>query len=239
MAQEQQETTRINKYLSHKGYCTRKGADELVLSGKVYINGKKAVLGDKVTPRDTVEVRNAMPKKFIYLAYYKPRGVVTHGAQNGEKDIATLLHKKDPTLDVFPVGRLDKNSHGLILLTNDVRIVEPLLSPEHTHEKEYKVQVNERIRSDFTEKMSSGIDIGGYTTKDCVVEKVDKHTFRITLTEGKNHQIKRMANALNYTVTDLKRIRIMNIRLRNQRPGTYREIKGEELRELLVLLGVK
>ncbi|MBP9760088.1 MAG: rRNA pseudouridine synthase [Candidatus Pacebacteria bacterium] len=230
---------RINKYLAHKGYATRKKADEIIDAGKVILNGKRAVLGDKVHEHDEVQVLFRTPRSaFLYLAYFKPRGTVTHGAQDGEKEILDHLKKRDSSLNVFPVGRLDKNSHGLIILTNDGRIVEPLLSPTRTHEKEYKVQVNERIRSDFAERMARGIDIGGYITKPCEVERIDTHTFHIVLTEGKNHQIKRMCDALGYTVNDLKRTRIMNIRLGRLRPNTYRHLTGTELATLLKSLGL-
>ncbi len=225
---------RINKYLAHKGYSTRRAADGLVAEGKVLINGVPAVLGSKVDEHDTVEVHGARQKdSCVYLAYHKTKGTVTHGAQGNEREIADHIHKLDNSLDVFPVGRLDKNSTGLILLTDDGRIVEPLLSPDKPHEKEYKVTVNERLRSDFVEQMSNGVDIGGYVTKPCVVKRLDKHTFRITLTEGKNHQIKRMTNALGYTVNTLHRTRIMNIRLGQLRPNTFRHIKGAELETLL------
>ena len=231
---------RINKYLAHKGYATRKKADEIIVAGKVLINGTPAVLGDKVLENDEVRVLFRTPRaQYTYLAYYKPRNVVTHGAQGNEKEIADLLHARDPKLDVFPVGRLDKNSHGLIILTNDGRIVEPLLSPTRTHEKEYVVQTNERLRGDFVELMQAGVDIGDYVTKRCAVEKMDRTTFRIILTEGKNHQIKRMADALGYTVTDLKRVRVMNVELRGLRPATYRHIRGKELEILLESLNLK
>lgn len=231
-------TVRINKYLAEQGYSTRRGADSLIAEGKVTINGRTAKLGDQVKEGDAVQVTGHMTQEFVYLAYYKPRGIVTHGAQGEEKEITDLLKKTHPELAVFPVGRLDKNSHGLIILTNDGRIVEPLLSPTRDHEKEYKVSVNERLRADFAERMSAGVDIGDYITKPCEIERVTRNTFRIVLTEGKNHQIKRMASALGYTVRDLKRTRIMNIRLRRMRPGTFRYVKGEELEILLQSLGI-
>ncbi len=229
---------RINKYLAHKGYATRKKADELVKAGKITINGKKAVLGNKVKKGDKVKVNNLKPSNFIYLAYNKPKGTVTHGAQRNEIEIKDQIKKTDQKLDVFPVGRLDKKSHGLIILTNDGRIVEPLLSPERVHEKEYKVKVNERLRKDFEEKMSGEVDIGGYITKKCKVKKLDKNTFKIILTEGKNHQIKRMCNTLGYTVNDLKRTRIMNIRLKKLPPNSFGHIKGKELDKFLSLLNI-
>jgi len=231
---------RINKYLAHHGYSTRRGADVLIERGDVQLNGRTAVVGDKVHKGDRVEVHNARPKEsYTYLAYHKPKDVVTHGAQGNEREIADTLALQAPGLAVFPVGRLDKNSTGLILLTDDGRIVEPLLSPDYPHEKEYKVKVNERLRSNFAEKMSSGVDIGGYTTKPCKVIKIDKHTFRIVLTEGKNHQIKKMTNALGYTVNTLHRTRIMNVRLGALRANTYRHLKQGERSTLLSSLGLE
>ncbi|MBP9749848.1 MAG: rRNA pseudouridine synthase, partial [Candidatus Pacebacteria bacterium] len=210
---------RINRYLAHQGYATRKKADELVAAGKVLLNGTPAVLGDKVSEHDTVRVLFHAPRKgLLYLAYNKPRGTVTHGAQAGEVEILDHIKKRDPNIQVFPVGRLDKNSHGLIILTNDGRIVEPMLSPERYHEKEYRVRVNERLRADVAELLSRGVEIGDYLTKPCRAERVDAHTLRIILTEGKNHQIKRMCDALGYTVRDLQRTRIMHIRLMRLRP---------------------
>jgi 23S rRNA pseudouridine2604 synthase len=230
---------RLNKYLAHRGYATRKKADEYINAGKVFVNGSPALLGSKVMETDDVKVLFKTPRsKHTYLAYNKPRGTVTHGAQEGEVEIMDHIKKRDKTLEVFPVGRLDKNSHGLIILTNDGRIVHPLLSPDLPHEKEYKVTVNERLRSDFAEKMSAGVDIGDYVTKPCVAERRTNSTFRIILTEGKNHQIKRMTSALGYTVHDLQRIRVMNIRLARLPPNTYRHIKGNELELFLHQLGL-
>jgi pseudouridine synthase len=230
---------RINKYLAHKGYSTRKKADELVVAKKVTINGKLAMLGDKVQKGDEVKIHNLKPQKFIYLAYNKPKNIVTHGAQKNETEIKDKIKKTDKNLNVFPVGRLDKKSHGLIILTNDGRIVEPLLSPQHVHEKEYIVKVNERLRNDFEQKMSNGVDIGGYVTKKCKTKKINRNTFKIILTEGKNHQIKRMCNTLGYTVNDLKRIRIMNIKLGKIPTNSFMKIKGKELKIFLNSLNIK
>ncbi len=230
---------RLNVYLARKGYSTRRGADELIRAGKVTINGAVATLGQKVHERDAIVVQDVRAKdSYTYLAYHKPKGVVTHGAQKGEEEILDRLHKVDPSLTVFPVGRLDKKSTGLILLTDDGRIVEPLLSPQSGHEKEYRVTVNERIRTEFITRMEQGVDIGGYVTKPCTVRKTGPHTFTIRLTEGKNHQIKRMCSALGYTVNELMRTRIMHIRLGRLRTGTYRHIKEQELQELLSALSL-
>lgn len=226
---------RINKYLAHKGYATRSGADDLIKDHKVSINGITAVLGDKVEEKDLVEVKqNSKQKTYSYFAYNKPRGVITHSPTNGEKEIKEIF----PIKDIFPVGRLDKDSYGLIILTNDGRITDRLLNPIHTHEKEYIVGVNKAINSRFKFLMEKGVSIEGYTTKNCQVTIVNEKSFRIILSEGKKHQIKRMCSALGYNVVDLKRIRIMNIKLGNIKEGGYREIKDLELKEFLQQLGL-
>jgi 23S rRNA pseudouridine2604 synthase len=224
---------RINKYLAWKKHSTRRGADELITKGQVFLNGRKAVLGDKVMENDTVEVRfRGKQPEMVYLAYNKPRGIVTHSAQKGEKDIKhTALLK-----GVFPVGRLDKDSHGLIILTNDGRITERLLSPNFEHEKEYLVTTKEPLRSSFKEKMEAGVRIEDEKTKPCRVKVLDENTFQIILTEGKKHQIRRMCVALFQEVDDLERIRVMNIILGDLAPGSYRKITGAELKEFLRLL---
>lgn len=230
---------RINKYLAVHGYATRRGADTLVEKGNVTINGKRAVLGDKVHQNDEVVVRGARKKEsYTYLLYNKPKGVVTHSAQKGEREITELVRNRLHGKEVFPVGRIDKNTTGLIILTDDGRIVGPLLSPEHTHEKEYKVAVNERLRRDFKECMERGIDIGGYVTKPCKVTVTGRQTFRITLTEGKHHQIKRMCDALRYTVTALERIRILHLKLGGLRSNSFRRLTQEELDLLLSTLNL-
>jgi 23S rRNA pseudouridine2604 synthase len=226
---------RINKYLAHKGYSTRKGADELIESNKVFINGVRAVLGDKVLETDTVEVKSSKkPTSYIYYAYNKPRGVITHSAQGREKEIKEIF----PIKDVFPVGRLDKDSHGLIILTNDGRITDRLLNPVHTHEKEYVVELDKSINSRFKFLMEKGVLIEGYTTKECQVILVNENSFRIIITEGKKHQIRRMCAALGYQIKSLKRTRVMNIELSKLKPGEHRELKGVELEEFLKKLGL-
>jgi 23S rRNA pseudouridine2604 synthase len=230
---------RLNVYLARQGYSTRRGADDLIRTGKVMVNGAVASLGQKVYERDAIVVQGVRAKgSYTYLAYNKPKGVVTHGAQENEEEIRDRIKKINSALEIFPVGRLDKRSTGLILLTDDGRIVGPLLSPDSEHEKEYRVTVNERLRKDFATDMEQGVDIGGYTTKPCIVKKTGPHTFTIRLTEGKNHQIKRMCSALGYTVNELARTRIMHIRLGGLRPGTYRHLKGPELQELFSALGI-
>ncbi len=226
---------RINRYLALKGHATRRGADELIEKGQVFLNGKRAVLGDKVKENDVVEVkfRGKMPD-YVYLAYNKPRGIVTHSAQKGEKDIAHVSLLKG----VFPVGRLDKDSHGLIILTNDGRVTDRLLSPRFEHDKEYLVTTKQPLRSSFKQKMEAGVQIEDGKTKPCKVEIIDENTFRIVLTEGKKHQIRRMCVALFQDVDNLMRIRVMNIELGDLAEGAYRKIEGQELKTFLHSLGL-
>lgn len=228
------DAVRINKYLADRGYCTRREADALIKEGKVYVNGKKAVLGSLVSSRDAVEVRSRA-KQYRYYAYHKPRGVITHSPQGKERDIAMEV----PIKGVFPVGRLDKDSYGLIILTDDGRIVDRLLNPDRVHEKEYIVKTARDLRQSFKEHMERGIQLdGGGVTKPCLVRVLGARSFRITLTEGKKHQIRRMCAALHNDVVELKRVRIMNIRLHGIPSGGYRTIEGGELSTLLTSLGI-
>jgi 23S rRNA pseudouridine2604 synthase len=231
---------RINKYLADKKISTRRGADELVKNHKVFINGKLAELGSQVAENDKIEVRDIKQKEYKYFAYNKPIGVETNS----------------PREDLFPLGRLDKASHGLLILTNDGRITDQLLNPKYFHEKEYKVETKEKLRSNFKTKMEAGVDISpvrgregsqrpsasngieSIITKPCKITILNENTFRIILTEGKKHQIRRMCSALFQEVTDLKRERIMNIKLVNLKPNGLREIKGEELKTFLKSVGI-
>lgn len=232
---------RINKYLALQGHATRRGADELISAGKVFINGKAAEFGSKVTEADTVEVKigkRTQKSSYLYYAYNKPRGVITHSPGEDEVDIRGSL----PELaehGVFPVGRLDKDSHGLTILTNDGRITDRLLHPRHEHDKEYVVKTKLQLRTSFKQKMEEGVQIEGYLTKPTKVRIMDDNTFAITLTEGKKHQIRRMVVALFNEVADLKRVRVLNIKLGTLGPGKVRAIEGEELDEFLKLLGLK
>ncbi len=224
---------RINKYLAYKNLCTRREADALIKDGKVLINGVPAKLGDKVQEKDDVQVRFRV-KTYRYYAYHKPRGVITHSAQEGEKEIADV----SPVKGVFPVGRLDKDSSGLIILTDDGRITDKLLNPDYVHEKEYIVTTKEALKSNFNERMEHGVDIEGYTTKECRVNVLGEKRFSIVLTEGKKHQIRRMCAALGYVVATLERVRIMNIHLSGLKPGAHRSITAAELRTFLTSLGI-
>jgi len=204
---------RINKYLADKKISTRRGADELIKGKKVFINGKLAELGSQVSETDKVEVRGIKEKVYKYFAYNKPIDIETDSPKDG----------------LFPLGRLDKASHGLLILTNDGRITDQLLNPKYFHEKEYVVRTKEKLRSSFKQKMEAGVNIEGYQTKKCKIKILSDFTFKIILTEGKKHQIRRMCSALFQEVADLKRERIMNIKLGNLKPKALREIKGEEL----------
>lgn len=228
---------RINKYLAHHNYSTRRGADTLIENGNVTINGQRAQLGDKVFENDVVRVAGAVEQEHVYLAYYKPRGVVTFGAQAGEKEIKEILNFDQP---VFPLGRLDKDSEGLIIMTNDGRITERLLDPKYHHEKEYAVEIDGEVTHKFLVAMRNGIaiDLGQetYKTKPAKIRKTGKHNFEIVLTEGKNRQIRKMCGTFGYKVTELKRIRVLNIQLDSVKSGQFRKIKGAELKEFLEIL---
>src|SRR3989344_2658225 len=231
--EEIQYPIRINRYLFLKGFCSRREADRLIEKGQIKINGKTALIGKKIDEKDKVEIRKKVEQiaeNRVYLAFNKPRGIVTHDPQEGQESIEDVL--KYPK-KVFPLGRLDKESDGLILLTNDGRITNALLNPEENHEKEYLVEVNHRLSIDAIKKIEGGVIIDKYRTKPAKIKKVSPREFHIILTEGKKHQIRRMCSALNLDVVSLKRIRVMSIKLGNLKPGQYRELKGVELKKFL------
>ncbi|MFZ2193329.1 MAG: pseudouridine synthase [Candidatus Moraniibacteriota bacterium] len=229
---------RINKYLAYNNFCTRREADEIIKSGRVKINNRLAVLGDKVQDGDDVKIDKNIRrnKELIYLAFNKPRGIVTHSPQAGEKSIEDIV--KFPQ-KVFPIGRLDKDSHGLIILTNDGRITDRMLNPDHYHEKEYLVTVDRKMSPAFIKQMTDGVILDdGYKTRSAIVRKIDDLTFSIILTEGKKRQIRRMCERLERTVQDLKRVRIMNVELGNLKSRESRKIEGLELENLLKSIGI-
>lgn len=239
MEEEVKYPIRINRYLFLEGHCSRREADRLIEKGHVRINGKVAVLGQKIDKGDNVEISNKVKEiagKRVYLAFNKPRGVVTHNPIQGQRSIDHIL-KYDKK--VFPLGRLDKESHGLILLTNDGRITNALLNPDSEHEKEYVVEVNNRIDLNFIRAMEEGVGIDGYKTKPAKIKKIDPRIFHIILVEGKKHQIRRMCSSMKYEVVDLQRVRVMNIKIKNLKPGEHREIVGEELKQFLKDLNTK
>ncbi len=230
--------TRINKYLSEVGFCSRRAADRLIEGGKVTINGEISEIGSKVEEGDQVEVEGqkiikSTKQKNIYLAFNKPIGIVCTTDRRFEPDniIDFIKYPKR----IFPVGRLDKPSEGLIFLTNDGDIVNKILRARNNHEKEYIVSVNHPINKDFIQSMRNGVEILDTITKKCFVKQLGQKTFKIILTQGLNRQIRRMCESLGYTVRSLKRVRIMNIKL-DVPTGKYREFTKEELIELNRLL---
>lgn len=230
---------RINKYLAWKGLSTRRGADTLIEKGVVWIGSKRAQLGDAVNESDVVKVTSGAAKRdYHYIAFYKPKGIITHSPQGDEEDIKSFTAKTKVLKGLFPVGRLDKASHGLIILTDDGRITDRLLSPSKPHEKEYAVATVQKLRPSFAEHMQRGVRIEHEMTKPCKVAVTGDMSFKITLTEGKKHQIRRMVAAMHNEVADIKRIRIMNVKLGTMKPGEHRTIAGNELNELLSALGL-
>ncbi len=230
---------RINKYLAEQKIASRREADALIDAGKVLVNGKKAELGQQVTAEDKVEITGTS-KKYQYLAYYKGRGVITHSPSEGEVDIAMRLKKDYSLTTVAPVGRLDKDSEGLIILSNDGRITGPLLNPEAGHEKEYEVTVDKNVTGMFLKLMAIGVDIEGYHTKPAQIKPNSKNNkkFNLIITEGKKHQIRRMCAALGYQIDTLKRVRIANIDIGTLKPNQYRKIAGPELKVFMTELGL-
>jgi len=230
---------RLNKYLAQEGIASRREADVLIEQGKILVNGKKAVVGQKVGEGDEVELVGQTKKK-QYYAYYKGRGVITHSPAQHETDIAMRLKQDYGLTNISPIGRLDKDSEGLIILSNDGRITAPLLDPESKSEKEYEVLVDKNLSGMAQRLMSKGVDIEGYKTKPAKVVANPKNAkrFRIILTEGKKHQIRRMCAALGYQVQTLKRVRVVNIELGKLKPNQFRKITGDELQIFLQKLGL-
>ena len=229
--------TRINKYLSEVGYCSRRRADKLIKEGKVRINGEVPVMGTKIEDCDLVEVEGqriekSTKQKKIYLVFNKPVGIVcTTNKVETDNIIDFIKYPKR----IFPIGRLDKSSEGLIFLTNDGDIVNKILRSRNNHEKEYIVSVNRPINREFIQNMSNGVEILETITKNCFAKQLGPKKFKIILTQGLNRQIRRMCESLGYKVQSLKRVRIMNIKL-DLPIGKYREFTKKELLELNELL---
>ena len=233
------EPIRINKYLSEAGVCSRREADRLIAEGRVTVEGLKAETGMKVTPESRILVDGKpirKPSAPVLIAVYKPPGVVTTSAEDEPNNIVTYVGWPER---IYPIGRLDKDSEGLILMTNQGDLAEAIAHARGRHEKEYLVTVDRAIDRAFVEKMSSGVRILNTTTRPCTVEKVSRFRFRIVLTQGLNRQIRRMCEALGYRVTELVRVRVMNISLNGLEIGHWRRIEGEEYEELLRELGKK
>jgi 23S rRNA pseudouridine2604 synthase len=228
-------TTRLNKYLSEAGYCSRRAADKLINEGRVTVNGFVPEMGTKVVHGDKVKVDGKTilndSKKRTYIAFNKPIGIVCTTDTGVEKN--NIIDYINYPIRIFPIGRLDKDSEGLILLTDDGDIVNKILRASNNHEKEYIVRVDKPISQTFVQRMSTGIPLEelGKTTKSCVVEKISTFEFKIILTQGLNRQIRRMCEYLNYEVQSLVRTRIMNI-YQNCAVGTYRDLTDIELNNL-------
>jgi len=230
---EEIQLKRINKYLSEVGYCSRRGADKLIEEGRVTINGIVPEKGTKIAPGDEVHVDGGLvskpEEKHVYIALNKPRGIVCTTDVETEKD--NIVDYIDHPQRIFPIGRLDKPSEGLIFLTSDGDIVNKILRSRNNHEKVYEVRVNKPITKQFIEKMGNGIPILDTVTNKCKVEQIDQFYFKITLTQGLNRQIRKMCAYLNYEVYKLKRIRIMNINL-DIPYGEWRYLTEEEMIEI-------
>lgn len=223
---------RINKFISEAGKASRRGADRLIEEGRVTINGKKAKIGDQVEPGDDIRVSGQqlrVARNNVYIALNKPIGITSTTEKNVKGNIVDLVNHP---LRIFNIGRLDKDSDGLILLTNDGDIVNEILRAENEHEKEYNVSVDKPITPEFLQQMSKGVKILGTKTLPCKVEQLSKFDFKITLTQGLNRQIRRMCEALGYDVLRLQRVRIMNIHLGNLPVGQWRDLSKKEKKQL-------
>lgn len=233
---QKKEPVRLNKYLSEAGVCSRREADRLIESGRVTVDGRRAQTGMRITPGQVVKVGRKVVSKqdeMIVLAVNKPRGIVCTEERRERNSIVRFL---DYPVRVTYIGRLDKDSRGLLLMTNNGDIINKMMRAANYHEKEYKVTVDQEITPEFIEKMSSGVPILDTVTRPCRVEKIGKYTFSIILTQGLNRQIRRMCEVLGYQVRDLVRVRVMNIRLGSLKEGQYRKVTDEELEELYEML---
>lgn len=232
------EEIRLNKYLSEAGVCSRREADRLIEAGKVTVDGVTASMGMKVVPGQQVVCDGKTvggKDRPVLLAVNKPRGIV---CTTSDKDRAeNIVEFLNYPIRVYPVGRLDKESEGLLLMTNQGEMMDQILRGRNGHEKEYQVTVDKKITGDFIRRMGAGVAILDTVTRPCEVEQTGEKTFRIILTQGLNRQIRRMCEVLGYQVTKLRRVRIMNIKLGNLKTGAYREVTGAELAELNRLLG--
>lgn len=230
------EPVRLNKFLSDAGMCSRRQADRLIEEGKVLVDGKVAVMGQKVLPTQEIicDGRKACrDDELVLIAVNKPEGIECTSDRSNPDNIVDFINYRKR---IYTIGRLDKNSHGLILMTNDGSIVNKISRSVNCHEKEYIVKVNKKIDDSFIDNMSRGVRILDTVTRECDVVKLSDDTFKIILTQGLNRQIRRMCEALGYKVTDLQRIRIMNIKLGKLKLGTYRNVTDRELDELLRLM---
>ena len=233
---QKKEPVRLNKYLSEAGVCSRREADRLIADGRVTVDGRIAQTGMRVSPGQEVRVgRKVVSKRdeMVVLAVNKPKGIVCTEEKRERNSIVRFLNYP---IRVTYIGRLDKDSRGLLLMTNNGDIINRMMRSANCHEKEYKVTVDKEITEEFIEKMSGGVPILDTVTRPCRVTKIGKYTFSIILTQGLNRQIRRMCAALGYEVRDLLRVRVMNIRLGSLKEGEYRKLTDEELEELYSLI---
>lgn len=227
---------RLNKFMSDAGFCSRREADRLIAAGKVMIDGETALMGQKVRPGQEVTCGGKVvirEEKAILLAVNKPRGIVCTTAKTEKDNIVDFLNYSSR---IYPIGRLDKESEGIILMTNQGEIVNKILRGGNDHEKEYIVQVNKPVTESFLRAMSAGVPILDTITKKCDIRQTGKDQFRIILTQGLNRQIRRMCEYLGYRVINLKRVRIMNIKLGTLKSGKYRVVEGRELETFMRLI---
>ncbi|WP_041521884.1 23S rRNA pseudouridine(2604) synthase RluF [Gilvimarinus agarilyticus] len=230
--------TRLNKYISESGMCSRRDADRFIEQGNVYLNGKRAQVGDQVAPGDTVRVNGQLiepqeAEDLIFIALNKPVGIVSTTESSERNNIVNFVRH---STRIFPIGRLDKDSQGLIFLTNNGDLVNKILRAGNNHEKEYLVTVNKPIRDDFITGMSQGVPILGTKTKKCKVSKEAPTVFRITLVQGLNRQIRRMCEHFGYDVVRLERVKIMNVSLKGLPVGEWRDLTEKELKVLLAAI---
>ena len=229
---QKSEPVRLNKYLSEAGVCSRREADRLIETGRVTVDGQRAQTGMRIVPGQVVKVGNKVVSKqdeMIVLAVNKPRGIVCTEERRERDSIVRFMNYP---VRVTYIGRLDKDSHGLLLMTNNGDIINKMMRAANKHEKEYKVTVDKEITEDFLKKMAAGVPILDTVTRPCTVKKIGKYTFSIILTQGLNRQIRRMCEALGYEVKDLLRVRVMNITLDGLKDGQYRKLTDQELNEL-------
>ncbi len=230
--QQKTEPVRLNKYLSEAGVCSRREADRLIASGRVTVDGRPGETGMKVCPGQRVCIGKKVvsrQEEMVLLAVNKPVGIVCTEERRERNSIIRYL---DYPVRITYIGRLDKDSRGLLLMTNNGDIINQIMRSANRHEKEYKVTVDREVTRDFLDRMAAGVPILDTVTRPCQVQKIGKYTFSIILTQGMNRQIRRMCEALGYQVKDLVRTRILNIRLGNLKEGEYRQVTDEELNEL-------
>lgn len=232
---------RLNKKIKDLGLASRRDADKLIEKGLVLVNGKKAELGRKVKPNDKIEIKNIqkIQNNYLYYTFYKPRDVMSHTPQYGEPEVKEFFPNWDKD-NLTIVGRLDKHSEGLMLITNDKRLVERVLDPRFAHERVYEVTVQEKLSNNIVALFKKGFVVRDrFTAKPAKIEIINNFNARITLTEGKKHQIRLMLNELHYTVSNLKRIKILNLTLKNLQPGKFKIVPKDQVNELLKIVGLK